>query len=299
MTVLVTGAGGQVGHELIARSGHIPILGLNRSQLDIRDAAAVQRVITGKAITAVVNAAAYTAVDRAEQDAENAFAINRDAVGVLADACRIAGIPLFHISTDYVFDGEKQGAYNESDLPNPTGVYGQSKLEGEQILRERLDRHLILRVSWVFGAHGNNFVRTMLRLARERGEVKVVADQHGAPTPAAAIADALLKLVERHLSGQTIPWGTYHYTGTPCTTWHGFAEVIFHEAYRLGLLAHLPKLHSISTTDYPTPAKRPRNSHLDNTLAQAVLGLEPRDWRFGLNDVLKAWLTLLPTVNTG
>ncbi|MDX3906787.1 MAG: dTDP-4-dehydrorhamnose reductase [Pigmentiphaga sp.] len=288
MTILVTGAGGQVGRELILRASQ-PVVGMDRSQLDITDPDAVERAITRHGARLVINAAAYTAVDRAESEVAQANAVNRDGVRTLAQACRNAGIPMFHLSTDYVFDGNQPAPYAESDTPHPTGVYGQSKLDGEEELRQRLDQHLILRVSWVFGAYGNNFVRTMLRLGRERPELRVVADQRGGPTHAGAIADALLDLARRHAAGESLPWGTYHYSGTPVVTWHAFAQAIFAEAHAQDLLDRIPAVHAITTADYPTPARRPANSALDNSLAHSRLGLASPDWRTGLREVLTTW----------
>lgn len=290
MTILVTGAGGQVGRELVlrARPEH-SIVGLSRTQLDITNPRAIAAALAHYDARLVINAAAYTAVDKAESDVDQAYAVNRDAVGVVAHACGIAGIPLLHISTDYVFDGTQAKAYTEDDAPNPASVYGRSKLEGEQALRAELDRHLILRVSWVFGAWGHNFVRTMLRLGRERPELRVVADQRGSPTPAAAIADALLHLAERYAQEGTLPWGTYHYAGTPVVTWYAFALAIFEEARALGMLDHVPDVAAIGTADYPTPARRPANSALDTSRAHTLLGLPAPDWREGLREVLMAW----------
>ena len=288
MTILVTGAGGQVGHELALR-GAGRVTALDRARLDIADHAAIAAAIAEHRAAVLVNAAAYTAVDKAESEAEAAYAINRDAVGAMARACRQAGIPLLHLSTDYVFDGGKAGPYVETDTPNPSGVYGRSKLEGEEALRAELPEHLILRVSWVFGAHGNNFVRTMLRLGSQRPGLRVVADQAGAPTHAGAIADTLLALAARHQAGQALPWGTYHYTGAPVSSWHAFAVEIFRQARELGLLEREPAVHAITTADYPTPARRPANSALDNSLARARLGLASPDWRAGLREVLTTW----------
>ncbi|VCU70097.1 dTDP-4-dehydrorhamnose reductase [Pigmentiphaga humi] len=290
MTILVTGAGGQVGRELVMRNRPgLAVAGLDRTQLDITDAKAVADALAHHQATALVNAAAYTAVDKAESDSAAAFASNRDAVEGLGRACASAGIPLFHLSTDYVFDGGKAGAYTEDDAPNPTGVYGKSKLAGEQVLRAAHAQHLILRVSWVFGAHGNNFVRTMIRLGRERQTLRVVADQFGGPTPASAIADTLLELAGTYLRTGSLAWGTYHYAGSPVVSWHAFAQAIFEEASGLGLTNHIPDVAAIPSTEYPTPAQRPANSALDMTRGRTLLGLSPPEWRSALRDVLNTW----------
>ena len=216
MKILVTGANGQVGHALVEAGGE-QVVGLGRAALDITDRAAVQRAVAQHAPDVVVNAAAYTAVDRAESEPERAHWVNRDGPAHLAETCADAGIPLVHLSTDYVFDGTKGAPYTEADATNPLGVYAQSKVAGEEAVRERLDRHVILRTSWVFGAHGANFVRTILRLMGERETLRVVADQHGNPTAATDIARAALDIAEQIERGHT-SWGTYHFAGQPATT---------------------------------------------------------------------------------
>lgn len=289
MSILVTGANGQVGHELVRRAGPLPVTGLTRSQLDICNAQAVQAAIGQHEARIVINAAAYTAVDKAETEPQAAFAVNRDGPATLAAACAAAGIPLLHLSTDYVFDGSKPAPYTEDDPVAPLGTYGASKLAGEDAIRASGCAHLILRVAWVFGAHGNNFVRTMLRLGREREQLRVVADQLGGPTPAAAIADALLQLAGRHLAGETLPNGTWHFAGVPHTSWHGFANAALEAAAARGLLARVPRIDAITSAEYPTPARRPANSRLDSTRAETGLGLDVPDWRAGLASILDEW----------
>jgi dTDP-4-dehydrorhamnose reductase len=286
----IIGAKGQVGWELSRRApmfGH-EVLAWDVAELDITDAAAVDRALTTSGANAVINAAAYTAVDRAEQEPESAFAVNRDGPAHLAAACARLGIPLLHISTDYVFDGTKTGPYTEDDPAAPLGVYGQSKWEGDEAVRRLLPRHLILRVSWVFGVEGHNFVKTILRLAREREELRVVADQRGCPTYAGDIADVLLELAGR--IGQIDAdnaWGVYHYCGEPPTTWHGFASAIVERA-RLDEKLKVRTVTPITTADYPTPAARPANSVLDCARLTARFGIHPASWREGLATLLFA-----------
>lgn len=294
MTIVLTGADGQVGREIARRAAGAGLLALNRAALDITDARAVYRTLERSGARLVINAAAYTAVDRAEQEPEAAFAVNRDGAAHLAGACARLGIPLLHLSTDYVFSGTRCGGYREDDPVAPLGVYGRSKWEGERAVRERLPVHLILRVSWVFGSHGHNFVKTILRLAREREELRVVADQHGCPTHAGAIAGAVLSLAETAarrafpaLRGQGGFWGTYHYCGTPPTTWHGFACAIVAQARRFEPL-RVREILPITTAEYPTAATRPANSVLDCSRLRERFGIVPRPWEAGLAEVLQA-----------
>ena len=288
MRIIVTGARGQVGWELNRRAtllGH-DVLAWDVAELDITAAAVVDQALDASGADVAINAAAYTAVDKAEQEPERAFAVNRDGPAHLAAACTRLNIPLLHISTDYVFDGRKAGPYTEDDPVAPLGIYGQSKQEGDEAVRRLLSRHLILRVSWVFGAHGHNFVKTMLRLAREREELRVVADQHGCPTYAGDIADVLLELAGRMADiDARDAWGTYHYCDEPATTWHGFASAIVEQARaREPLKARA--VTAITTADYPTPAARPPNSVLDSTRLTTCFGIRPRPWREGLAAML-------------
>jgi len=289
--VLVTGAKGQVGSELILEGEKLGLqmLAAGREDLDITQQKAVNSFIQTKNPDIVINAAAYTAVDKAESEPELAYALNRDGAANLAQACADNNIPLMHISTDYVFDGKKEGAYTETDTPNPQCVYGKSKLEGERAIESILEQYLILRVSWVFGANGNNFVKTMLRLGKERDVIKVVADQRGGPTWAGDIATVLLEIAKRCVDGKTIHWGTYHYSGQPTTTWKGFAEVIFEQAEVVAVIERRPKVEPITTAEYPTPARRPANSVLDCDRINRRLNVSQSDWRIGLESVLTKW----------
>ncbi|PIE82791.1 MAG: dTDP-4-dehydrorhamnose reductase [Candidatus Contendobacter odensis] len=290
MRIAVIGAKGQVGWELVRRASGLnhTVLAWDQEKLDITDANAVDYALSASGADVVINAAAYTAVDKAEQEPERAFAVNREGVIHLAATCQRLSLPLLHISTDYVFDGTKPDPYIESDAVAPLGIYGQSKLAGDQAVQRLLARHLILRVSWVFGIHGNNFVKTMLKLAREREELRVVADQWGCPTYAADIADTLLTLAGRIVEiDKHNTWGTYHYCGTPATTWHGFASAIIGLARRRESLA-VRTITAIDTVDYPTPATRPANSVLDSGRITECFGIQPRPWQDGLAALLAA-----------
>lgn len=281
MHLLVTGANGQVGHALAGMvAPDLVITALDRAGLDITDRDAVLRAVRVQHPDVVVNAAAYTAVDQAEREPERAFAVNRDGPAHLAEACEEVGIPLLHLSTDYVFDGTKGGAYTEEDPVAPLGVYGQSKWAGEEAVRAQTERHVILRTAWVFSDHGANFVKTMLRLGREREMLRVVADQHGGPTAAADIAAALLAIA-RQVTADPGRWGTYHFAGQPPTTWYGFAAAIFEEARRYGPLA-VHAVTPITTAEYPTPAQRPANSVLATDRIEAAFGASAPDWRASL-----------------
>jgi len=284
MRILLTGANGQVGWEIAQHTAKHEIIALDRAALDITQPSAVQQTITDSAADLVINAAAYTAVDQAEQEPDLAFAANRDGPAHLAAVCAQLRIPLFHISTDYVFDGKQQTPYREDDPVAPLGVYGRSKWEGEQAIRHALPAHLILRVSWVFGRHGHNFVKTMLRLAREREQLSVVADQHGCPTYAGSIAEVLLTLADRFDTDRSLPWGTYHYCDTPATTWHGFTEAIVAMAGAREPLC-VGKVVPITTSEYPTPAARPANSVLDCSRFQDHFAITPSLWQTGLQAI--------------
>ena len=281
-SILIVGAGGQVGHELAIAAVPHHLIPLTRSDLDIEIPEAIEKVFDAHNPDIVINAAAYTAVDKAEHESDAAFAINRDGVGNLARACKQAGIPLLHISSDYVFDGEKSGAWYEDDPISPQSAYGLSKAAGEAMLRDNLDQHIILRTSWVFSATGSNFVKTMLRLGKERDELGIVDDQHGCPTSAASIAGVLLQIVHRYLEGREVPWGTYHYCNQPETTWFDFAGAIFEAAGGYEKL----KLKPIKTSDYLTPAARPKNSVLDCGKLESTFAVKPAKWLDELRTVL-------------
>jgi dTDP-4-dehydrorhamnose reductase len=273
-TILITGAGGQVSHELATADSPHRLVALTRQQFEITAPVQIAEVFASYQPDILINAAAYTQVDLAENEAELAFAINCDGVANLAQACKQVDIPMLHISTDYVFDGSKQGAYKESDPISAPGVYGESKAAGDAVLQTTLEQHIVLRTSWVFSATGNNFVKTMLRLGKEREELGIVNDQHGCPTSARSIAEVLLNIADRYLQGKVVEWGTYHYCNQPETTWFSFATEIFEQAGGFESL----KLNAITTNDYPTPAKRPQNSVLDCAKIEAQFGIEQVSW---------------------
>jgi len=277
--ILLTGVNGQVGWELqrtLAPLGEV--IAADRSVLDLADTAGIRRSVAAIAPNLIVNPAAYTAVDKAESEPELAHAVNAVAPGELA-AC---GIPLVHFSTDYVFDGRKAGAYTEDDTPNPLGVYGASKLAGEQSVARAGIPHLILRTSWVYGLRGRNFLLTMQRLARERDTLGVVDDQFGAPTWSRLIGEATALVVARWMDrpDQTATSGIYHLSCGGRTSWHGFTAAIL--AHLAQTETKLAKLNAIPTTGYPTPAARPANSQLDCGKLAATFGVRLPDWENAL-----------------
>ena len=293
MTILLLGANGQVGHELrrslaplgevvaTTRSGELPDGG--RCEIaDFDQPETLAALVARVAPALVVNAAAYTAVDKAEDDEAAAFRANAEAPGVLARACASLGIPFVQYSTDYVFDGQGSRPYREDEATAPLGVYGASKLAGEEAVRQAGDDHLILRTAWVYGGRGHNFLRTMLRLGAEREELKVVADQVGTPTPAYLIAEVTASVL-----GRTIPArGTLHLTASGGTTWHGFAEAIFQGAATRGLLDRVPRVTPITSAEFPTRARRPAYSRMDVAALEDVLGSPLPHWQQGLDHVL-------------
>ncbi len=293
MTILVFGGNGQVGRELLralaplgkvvatTRSGALPD-GSACEVADFDQPDSLPALLDRMRPDVVVNAAAYTAVDKAEQDVDAAFRTNAEAPGVIARWCAAAGVPFVHYSTDYVFDGEGTAPYLEDQPTAPLGVYGTSKRAGEDAVRAAGGRHLIFRTAWVYASHGANFLRTMLRVGAERDALRVVADQIGTPTPAALIADVTAHALQ-HPGALS---GTWHLTASGQTSWHGFAEAIFAEAVASGLLAKAPRVEPIPSTDYPTPAKRPAWSVLDNRQLQQDFGIALPAWQVGLKRVM-------------
>jgi dTDP-4-dehydrorhamnose reductase len=283
MKILVTGAAGQLGRELqrsLAPLGEV--FACDRRQLDLSNPDILRATVREIAPTLIVNAAAWTAVDKAETEPEAAHAINATAPGILAEEAKRLDAGLIHYSTDYVFDGSGERPWTESDATGPLSVYGQSKLAGEQAIAAVGGRHLIFRTSWVFGLHGANFMKTMLRLAAERDELRVIGDQFGAPTWTRHLADSTALIASRKDS----PSGLYHLAATGETSWHGYAEAIFDQAARFKLLPKIPVVRRITSADFPLPAPRPANSRLDCSRLTADFGLVLPDWRVGLADCL-------------
>jgi dTDP-4-dehydrorhamnose reductase len=282
--VLVTGANGQLGRELLRRAGGrgFAAFGKARAELDITDAAALARAIDDIGADLVVNAAAYTAVDQAESEPERAHAVNETGSRLLACACAERGLPLIHVSTDYVFDGAKTEGYVEDDPVAPLGVYGASKEAGERAIRAELAEHVILRTAWVYSAHGRNFVLTMLQLAAQQDVLRIVGDQHGSPTFAGDLADAILTVAGR-LEGSGPQYGTFHYAGDGVTNWAGFAQGVMDLCLPQGRPA--PAIVPITTAEFPRPARRPANSVLRCGKIGQVFQIEPRPWREALAEV--------------
>ena len=283
--VLVTGGNGQLGKNLqkYAQTFSLNVVALGSSELDITDHRSIDEVFSRVKPDFVVNAAAYTAVDRAETDRDRAYLINETGPELLARACMKLDTPLFHISTDYVFDGLKNRPLSEIDEINPKSIYGCSKAAGEIAVRMNSDKHIILRTSWIFSAEGNNFLKTMLDLGRERGQVSVVADQFGGPTSADAIAKIVFRLINRNY----LPWGIYHYSQSPSVSWYEFASRIFQEARSLGMFDAEVKIYPVTSDCFPTIAPRPKNSRLDCTkLSRLFPDLTSDGWLPDLKRIL-------------
>lgn len=285
MRILISGQHGQVSRELQRRLGAVgELVVLGRDQLDLAQPLQIRQQVQRVRPDLIINAAAHTAVDQAENEPELAFAINATGPGVLAEEALALGIPLIHYSTDYVFDGSKTEPYDETDVPNPLGVYGKSKLAGEQAINAVQGQHLILRTSWVYSSHGRNFLLTMQRLLQEKPEMRIVADQIGAPTWAGTIAASTLALIEHWQAGQAGVWGTYHLTAQGETSWFGFAQAIGEALREQG--KPCANLLPIPSSDYPTPAARPLNSRLDCSRLQHEWGVSQPDWQTALRECL-------------
>ena len=284
--ILVTGGSGQVGGALARLAGaDLDIVAPGRDNLDLADPAALATMVGARPWAAIVNCAAYTAVDKAESDVVAAWQVNALAPAALAAAAAVSGIPILHVSTDYVFSGTKPAPYVEDDPVAPLGVYGASKLGGELAVRSANPRHIILRTAWVVSATGNNFVKTMLRLGAERPHLRVVADQQGCPTSADDIARTILRLLPRIGDG---PYGTYHFVNAGEATWHKLAERVFARAATHGRAA--PAVEPIATSDYPTPAARPANSRLATAKIVRDFGIYPRDWHQAIDEIVDTLL---------
>ncbi|VVN25407.1 dTDP-4-dehydrorhamnose reductase [Pseudomonas fluorescens] len=285
MKILITGQHGQVSRELqrhLQGLGELIVLG--RDQLDLANPDQIRQQVRAHRPDLIINAAAHTAVDQAQSEPEVAFAINAIAPGVLAEEAKALGIPLIHYSTDYVFDGSKPAPYTEADTPNPLGVYGQSKLAGEQAIAAVGGEHLILRTSWVYSSHGKNFLLTMQRLLQEKPQMRIVADQIGAPTWAGSIASSTRTLIERWQAGEPGEWGVYHLTAGGETSWFGFAQAIGEHLRQQGKAC--ADLEPIPSSAYPTPAKRPLNSRLDCTRLQQQWHVSQPHWQDALRECL-------------
>lgn len=287
--VVVIGAYGMLGRDLVLaleQSGITP-LGWDLDHIDITRLEDVRLKLPKASADVVINCAAYTAVDRAETDGDAAFAVNCDGAANLAEVCAVLGIPLIHISTDYVFDGNAQRPYREDDPANPIGVYALSKWQGEDAVRKRLVEHLIVRTAWLYGVHGHNFVKTILKLAAEREELRVVADQHGCPTWTVELAAALVTMVRRVLLDRSaVPWGTYHFCGAGQTTWHQFATAIIAMGRNWQDL-QVQRVVPVTTAEYPVAARRPPWSVLDCGKIAVSFGITPRPWQDALADMIR------------
>ena len=292
--ILLTGVNGQVGHALKTKLLEYELFALSREQLDLSKVHDIRRVVREIKPDLIINPAAYTAVDKAETEPELAHAINATAPQILAEEAARLNAAFIHFSTDYVYDGTKATPYVEDDATNPVSVYGKSKLAGEDAIRQAGLPHLILRTSWVYGAYGKNFLKTILRLASEHDSLRVVSDQFGAPTSSEDIAKGIVELVnvwQPDLESQT---GVYHFTNTGSTSWHGFSCEIVNQYNQLATIHNWPALKvninniiAITTADYPTPAVRPANSRLDNTKLKQVFNLELPSWQQGLQQVMQ------------
>jgi dTDP-4-dehydrorhamnose reductase len=275
--ILLFGGSGQLGRELTraCSARAIPLVALSRAQAAIDDEAPMRDAVRRYRPSVVVNAAAYTKVDLAERETDAARQANEVGPGILAAACATAGVPVIHISTDFVFDGSKQGAYVEDDPVDPVNAYGRSKAAGERAVRETAPAHVIIRTSWVYGEFGHNFLKTMLALAATRDELRIVSDQRGCPTSTSDLAAAILTVASRLVAGDDV-WGTYHFAGSGVTTWHGFAARIV--AAQAPLTGRAPRVTAISTKDYSTAARRPANSELDCSRFERVFDLRGLPW---------------------
>lgn len=302
MRILVTGGTGQVGCQLVQTLQPLGELFVpDRSTLDLLDAGAIRNALREFRPHVIVNAAAYTAVDLAESEPGLAMAVNGTAPGLLAREARSLGALLVHYSTDYVFDGTQASPYTEADATNPLSVYGRSKLAGETAVRAAGAAHYIFRTSWVYSAVGSNFVLTMLRLARERRELRVVDDQIGAPTWARYIAEVTARIVADGCRGPTPEWsrcGLYHLTAAGAVSWFGFAQAVFALAASMDAGFRAPALTPVPTSEYPRPARRPANSRMDNARLIAAFGIAPPDWRSMLQNCMREIKGITPLSHT-
>ncbi|MEZ9925533.1 dTDP-4-dehydrorhamnose reductase [Vibrio breoganii] len=286
MRVLVTGCNGQVGHCLVNQlQNNVELLAVDREELDITSRDAVSTLVSEFKPDFIINAAAHTAVDKAEEEVDLSYAVNCLGPKYLAEAANHVGGTVLHISTDYVFSGNKEGVYSEEEETGPLGIYGKSKLAGELALAEANERHIILRTAWVFGEHGNNFVKTMLRLGKDREALSIVGDQYGGPTYAGDIAQALITIMNKlSVDDESSLYGVYHFSGAPHVSWYEFAQDIFQQAETKQLLI-APTLTSITTDMYPTPAARPENSKMNCDKIANNFGIAPSNWQAALENI--------------
>lgn len=298
MNILITGGYGQLGRELWQEAharGHDVKIPSHR-QMDITNIKAVRNFIDRHQPVCVINAAAYTQVDKAEIEESLAFAVNKTGCTNLAQVCAEGKIPLFQVSTDYVFDGQKKALYLESDPVSPIGVYGISKAAGETEIRMNLRKHMILRTSWLYGVYGHNFVKTMLKLSGTKKNIRVVSDQYGSPTCAVDLAVAILSMAEQSHQYSSVAWGTYHYCGQGIVSWYEFAETIIELARRYGDVK-TTRVEPITTADFPTKAKRPAFSALDCNLIKTNFGIKPKPWRESLKLTIRRLYELKEAVD--
>ena len=291
MKLLIIGAKGQLGSELVreCKKNEFSCLALDLPEFNITDSYQVEKTFVDFKPSIVINASAYTNVDKAETEQEIAFSVNSAGPVNLAVSCDKNRIPIIHVSTDYVFDGSKGQPYTESDPVSPLGVYGKSKEEGESKLRSILKQHIILRTSWLYGAYGNNFVKTMLRLGNEKEIIKVVSDQYGCPTCAADLSEAVIDISKQITQNLEIAWGTYHYCGLGITTWHEFAKAIFEIASQYQNFK-VSGVEAITTAQYPTMTKRPAFSALDCSLIKKHFGINIKPWQESLKKTIERML---------
>lgn len=288
MKIFVTGSEGQLGRELLkkAKSLGFEATGLDLPQIDITIKPDVVAILNNIKPDVVINAAAYTNVDRAEDEAEICFAANCTGPENIAAVCRSLDIPLIHISTDYVFDGSRNTPYTEKDVISPVNIYGKCKAQGDDAVRNILRKHIIIRTSWLYGVHGHNFVKTILRLGEEKEAISIVADQFGSPTFVIDLADTILAISSQVQNNQDDIWGTYNYCGAGITTWHGFAEKIIEEAKKY-INVKTKQVKPIASKDYPVKAKRPSYSALDCSLIKSRFGICPKPWQESLKTAMK------------
>ena len=289
MKILVLGCNGQLGrclYDQLEKTDH-NVIYTSRDQIDIADFDATKSLIKQISPDIVINATAYTAVDKAEQDQDKADLINHLAVANIATSCNELDCWLVHVSTDYVFDGASMMPYKEDDQTNPQGVYGDTKLKGELVIQSSGCRHIIIRTAWVFSEYGSNFLKTMLRLCADRSELRIVGDQIGCPTYAQDIANAIVVIL-KSLKSKELNSGLYHFGGNVCCSWAEFAQAIFDEAMKLKVIASKPNVVVITTKEFPTLAKRPAQSHLNSNKLKVIFGVDPSDCMLGIRSSLTA-----------